>query len=144
MQWRCGTKNLWELISFTGKFDSSYLAQKLKDAPTCSSNTGKQQLVKIASEARNKLRLAKKHDSKRSRIIEGTDETLTAKEQQLLRLYDSDKLRVEANKATVASGHGRLKGRSGQFVDIGGSTGGGTRRALDNYIPPNPDEIKKI
>ena len=100
--------------------------------------------MKIALEARNKLRLAKKYDLKRSRIIEGAEETLTAKEKHLLGLYDSDTLRVEANKATVASGHGRLKAQSGQFVDIGGSTGGGTRRALDNYIPPNPDEIKKI
>ena len=66
---------------------------------------------------------------------------MTPKEKELLLLYDSDQLRVEANKATIASGHGRLKRRNGEFDDIGGSTGGGTRRALDNYVPPHPDDF---
>ena len=66
---------------------------------------------------------------------------MTTKELELLRLYDSDQLRVEANKATFKSGHGRLKKRNGGFDDLGGSTGGGTRLALGNYVPPHPDDF---
>ena len=38
------------------------------------------------------------------------------------------------NEATKKYGHGRLLYPDGTHVDIGGSTGGVTRRALDNYV----------
>ena len=47
---------------------------------------------------------------------------------------NSGKLRRECNETTMAHGHGRLRDSRGQFVDIGGSTAGATRKALDNYI----------
>ena len=53
-----------------------------------------------------------------------------------LRKLDNDTLRIEANKATRAFGHGRLKHRDGSFTDIGGSSGGVTRTVLDDYQPP--------
>ena len=69
MQRRCGTKNLWELISFTGKFDPIWLAEKLakaQEASSTSTSEKQQQLVRIAVEARNRLRLAKKSTSSAS------------------------------------------------------------------------------
>ena len=121
-----------------------WLAEKLaqaQEASSTSTSEQQQQLVRIALEARNRLRLAKKFNLKRLRIANGSDEALTTNELKLLRLYDSDELRKEANKATLQSGHGRLKKRNGGFDDLGGSTGGGTRLALDNFVPPHPDDF---
>jgi len=54
----------------------------------------------------------------------------------LLLDLDSDKLRKQANDATKAYGHGRIKHANGSHTDIGSGTGGLTRTILDNWVPP--------
>ena len=54
----------------------------------------------------------------------------------LLKDFDSDKLRNRANDATQAFGHGRIKLADGTHVDIGPATGGATRTFLDHWTPP--------
>ena len=62
---------------------------------------------------------------------------LTPKEMEVLRAYRSGRLRKEANKLTMISGHGRLKRKNETFVDIGGSTGGFVRKVLYDWRPPD-------
>jgi predicted rRNA methylase YqxC with S4 and FtsJ domains len=38
---------------------------------------------------------------------------------------------------TRLSGHGRLRKSNGEFIDIGGSTGGFVRTVLDDWEPPD-------
>ena len=45
-------------------------------------------------------------------------------------------LRKQANDATKAYGHGRIKHANGSFTDIGAETGGLTRTILDNWVAP--------
>ena len=53
----------------------------------------------------------------------------------VLKDYDSGKLRELANNATEAWGHGRIKKADGTYVDIGPTTGGRTRSFLDHWVP---------
>ena len=62
---------------------------------------------------------------------------LTYRQQQLLRQWDSGELRRQRNMAAVAAGHGRLESAEGQYLDIGGSTGGCARRVVDGWAPPD-------
>ena len=41
------------------------------------------------------------------------------------------------NRVVGALGHGRLRTARGDYLDIGGSTGGGARRVLDSWQPPD-------
>ena len=49
-------------------------------------------------------------------------------------------LRKTANIATIESGNGRLYHKDGTCTDIGGNTGGATRKALDGWKPPKPHD----
>ena len=40
-------------------------------------------------------------------------------------------------RAVTQHGHGRLVRRDGATQDIGGSTGGGSRRAIDDWVAPD-------
>ena len=63
--------------------------------------------------------------------------TFTQKELEVLQKWDSGQLLDERNKAIVAVGHGRLQTARGGHLDIGGSTGGGSRRIIDGWQPPD-------
>ena len=41
------------------------------------------------------------------------------------------------NDAVAQFGHGRLVRKSGETLDIGGSTGGGSRRIIDSWEEPD-------
>ena len=43
----------------------------------------------------------------------------------------------ELNSAIAAWGHGRLRSEDGDHLDIGGSTGGGSRRLIDGWVMPD-------
>ena len=62
---------------------------------------------------------------------------LTLRQTDLLEQYDSCRLMAELNAAKVAWGHGRLRDEAGEYMDIGGSTGGGSRRIIDDWEPPD-------
>ena len=63
--------------------------------------------------------------------------TYTSRQVELLRQYDSNELLIAMNNAIVGAGHGRLRRPCGEFLDIGGSTGGGSRRIIDGWMPPD-------
>ncbi len=66
---------------------------------------------------------------------------LTPRQTDLLEQYDSCRLMKELNAAKVAWGHGRLRDEAGGYMDIGGSTGGGSRRVIDDWAPPDIEEF---
>ena len=53
----------------------------------------------------------------------------------VLKQWDRGLLRVALNQAIAEFGHGRLESQTGDFLDIGGSTGGGSRRIIDDWVP---------
>ena len=54
----------------------------------------------------------------------------------ILDTYDSGQLRIVMNDTVAQFGHGRLVRATGKTQDIGGSTGGGSRRIVDDWEPP--------
>ena len=61
----------------------------------------------------------------------------TQEQLQVLQQRDSGALLTNQNSAIVELGHGRLHTARGAYMDIGGSTGGGPRRILDAWHPPD-------
>ena len=115
MQRRCGSKVLWEIISFTGKFSVEFLtevraasANDNSDAPQLAVNhdDAKAHAVKC----RGRLRWAVHLDKKRQ---QRPDRKFSEQDGKLLRDFDSGKLRRDANEATKSHGHGRLKSSDG-------------------------------
>ena len=45
--------------------------------------------------------------------------------------------RISRNNAVRALGHGQLRNRRGDVMDIGGSTGGVSRRIIDSWQLPD-------
>jgi hypothetical protein len=135
MQRRLGSKNLWELVSFTGQFSVDFLTrvtdhgalQPVVNVPNPSPRL-KAHALKCRGDLRLASSLAYQRQSGRTRF---SDYELT-----LLLDLDSDQLRKLANNATKAYGHGRIKHANGSFTDIGAETGGLTRTILDNWVAP--------
>ena len=63
--------------------------------------------------------------------------TFTRTQLQLLDHWDTGILRKDLNEAVANLGHGRLRSAGGNYLDIGGSTGGGSRRIIDGWVPPD-------
>ena len=55
----------------------------------------------------------------------------------ILTRHDSGQLRRDMNGAVTQFGHGRLVRDDGETQDIGGSTGGGSRRVIDDGVAPD-------
>ena len=51
--------------------------------------------------------------------------------------HDSGQLRKDMIGAATQHGHGRLVRDDGETLDIGGSTGGGSRRIIDDWRAPD-------
>jgi hypothetical protein len=154
LQRRCGSPALWSIISFSGRYDANFLAQvqattvpqsdisAAQSNPTAGASQPEvqdnvpQQRTRNAQECRNTLRwaehLARKRAAGRGRFSYG--------DQQLLRDFDTGDLLRQANAATRASGHGRLKNADGTFQDIGASTGGLARTVLDDWKPVDQED----
>ena len=64
-------------------------------------------------------------------------ETFTQKQLEVLQQWDSGELLANRNRSIVALEHGRLRTARGDYLDIGGSTGGGSRRIIDGWQPPD-------
>jgi len=140
MQRRLGSKVLWEVVSFTGKFRADFLTQvnnvraPQPDVlePDSQDQRERKYLKAEATRCRGDLRYAEFLDRKRQK----GDQDLDMGMRNLLKDFDSDKLRNRANDATQAFGHGRIKLADGTHVDIGPATGGATRTFLDHWTPP--------
>ena len=57
--------------------------------------------------------------------------------EDLLQWWDSGVLLKKYNRAIADYGHGRLRFDAGDHLDIGGSTGGVSRRLIDGYVTPD-------
>ena len=67
----------------------------------------------------------------------GMRQGLSFRQTVLLEDFRSGRLMRELNERKVAWGHGRLRDEAGGHMDIGGSTGGGSRRLIDGWVQPN-------
>ena len=143
-QRRCGTHQMWDIISFSGKLDAEFLEQGLSTQATASADASQlgdednvpKERTRLAHKAREDLRwaehLARAKAEGRTRF--------TRQDQYFLAELANGNLLRKANDATRASGHGRLRKSDGTYEDIGGSTGGLTRTVLDNWKPPDLED----
>ena len=133
-----------ELIVYTGRLDLDFLhaAQStrgadLPEAMLCTrpNNDG---LKRAAAKAKLQYRMT---STLRRRLDNGevAQEDITRVQHDLLRQLDDGRLRARANEAIRAYGHGTVHRSDGQTVEIGGSTGGVTRRLLDGEEPVDID-----
>ena len=55
----------------------------------------------------------------------------------MIKQIDGDVLRHNMNQAIAKTGHGQLALAAGETKQIGGITGGGPRRIVDGWTPPD-------
>ena len=153
----CGTKQIWEVLAFSGRFDVDMLRQALHAEPSDEtaeppahdpeSQEQRRRLHHDKAEAKARYnegqRLARHRDKLRcggasQPASRGQEvETFTHKQLEVLQQWDSGELLSNRNRSIVALGHGRLRTARGDYLDIGGSTGGGSRRIIDGWKPPD-------
>ena len=140
----CGTKQIWEVLAFSGRFEVEMLVQALYNQPS-GETAEPADRDQVSDELRRRLHHEKAEAIARylegSRIAQLRDagkkvDEFSRWQQEVLQKWDSGQLRRDRNQAAVAVGHGRLENANGDYLDIGGSTGGGSRRILDDWQPP--------
>ena len=141
-----GTKQIWEVLTFSGFFDVPMLEQLVQkqrsdetDTKNARSQEEKRQLHKDKAEAvarYNEAGRLVRHREDLQRRGAGQP-ALTRRQVELLDKWESGELHRKRNEAVAALGHGRLRNRQGDCLDIGGSTGGLARRVLDSWKPPD-------
>ena len=62
---------------------------------------------------------------------------LNKRQWRVVQQFYSGELLNSRNETIWRSGHGRLMTHSGQTMDIGGNTGGASRRIIDGRTPPD-------
>jgi len=82
-------------------------------------------------------RLARRRDTHMHHSRGASPPVFSSWQQNLLQWLDSGVLLRETNRAVSSWGHGRLRSAEGGHLDIGGSTGGGSRRIIDGWVPPD-------
>ena len=146
----CGTKQIWEVLLFSGRFDVRFLSQALHNQSEEEPRAQEPQplMEKIpASLHHEKAEAIARHKegerlNRRWQELQRGGATqparhFTRRQLELLDSYDSGELLRVRNNAIQALGHGRLRNARGETLDIGGSTGGGSRRILDSWHPPD-------
>ena len=148
---------MWTLLSFTGKFDVPYLEESIAKAerkrraeglppglaPGTRTEKQKQQ-TRDAQLARARVRRGATLERLQEKLSHSQrGRPLNRQQLQCLQEYQRGKLRLEANRLTLISGHGRLRREDQSFVDIGGSTGGFLRTVLDDWEPPELAEFEE-
>ncbi len=157
LQYVCGSKQTWELLAFTGRFDVRWLERALHaesdDASTPSnprdeaSHQHRLRLHHAKAEAivrfKEGERLARHRASLQSR---GAPQPagcarqlllLTRRQAELLEKYSNDELRIARNRAIATLGHNQLHNRRGDDIDVVGSTGGVSGRIIDGWRHPD-------
>ena len=144
-QRRCGSKQVAEVILFSGRWDADLLRQAMAtdgasqrvESNTDAAATAHRRRVRlVAIEAKYKLRQGRHLARAAARGA-----MLGLRELAMVREFESGHLRTKANDAVKAYGHGRLHARDGSHMDIGGNTGGLTRRLLDSYVIPSHENF---
>ena len=146
MQRVAGTKQIWEVLAFSGRFEVPMLVDALsnqRDGETAepadreqASDEERRRLYHEKAEAIARhiegSRLARLRDTAGTKVDKLTDE-----QKDVLAKYDSGELLKKRNEAVLAFGHGRLENARGDYLDWGGSAGGGSRRIIDGWQPPD-------
>ena len=135
-----GTKPMWEVLSFSGKFDPNFF-DNLEDPgpPPDEATRDQRHWTSRASKARNRLRQGMNAIWQRQAILDGRTPKpapLTRQQQHLLELYKNGELLEKANELTLLSGNGYLHREDGEILKIGDSEGGFTRRFLYGWKGP--------
>ena len=146
----CGTKQIWEVLAFSGRFDVRYLTQALhvqsEEEPRAQEPQPLMERVPASLHHEKAEAIARHKEgerlNRRWQELERGGATQPARHftrQQLdvLESYESGELLRIRNNAILALGHGRLRTARGETLDIGGSTGCGPRRILDCWHPPD-------
>ena len=155
LQRTCGSKQIWELLAYTGSFHVDYLREAIESTATQDDD---EESASLPAQKRRVLRHAKAEAKAafqegarlaRRRELQsqggasqparsGQEAVLFSKPQlYILDKWEKGLLRQNLNKVTTELGHGRLQSNTGEFLDIGGSTGGGSRRIIDGWTPPD-------
>ena len=135
----------------TGRFDVDILREALRsgeqdrdaeeDVDVAADQDQRLRLSHAKAEARARYnegrRLARQRDAHRNLGRGASQPAFSSWQKKLLQQWDSSELRQELNKAVSAWGHGRLRSAHGRHLDIGGSTGGESRRIIDGWVPPD-------
>ena len=142
-----GSKHVVEAIIFTGCVDPEELRNNLakfaEERPVVNRGPDEKEALKLAAEnAKHRYRSGRLF-SERSSNDPKFYKTLSAADQQLVQDFRDDSLRVTANQAVIKWGHGTLIHGDGRRLAIGGSTGGLTRRIMDGFKAPRPDELQE-
>jgi predicted rRNA methylase YqxC with S4 and FtsJ domains len=142
---------MWSFLSFSGRWEPKHLAELppvQSNAPTAE----QMQKTRVAVEARTRYRQGKalalhveqkKTEKTTDDVPQEEDSDLRKEDKELLARYYDDSLRKEANRLTLESGNGRLHSLDGKALDIGGSTGGYTRKLLQNWREPDTQVFEK-
>ena len=140
-----GAIPMWQVLSFSGKFDPTFFDNLHDPGPPPGELTPDQRhRTSRAVKARGRWRQANNAAWQRQRIRDGRTPRpapLTRHQEELLVLYDNGTLLQEANEATLLSGNGCLHREDGARLNIGGSTGGSTRRALYGWAEPDVTDL---
>ena len=153
----CGTKQIWEVLAFSGRFDVDMLRRALHVEPSDEAAEPPAR-DEVSHEQRRRLhhdkaeaiarynegeRLARHRQELQRRGAsqpashDQEVHTFTRRQLDVLQKWESGELLSNRNKAILAVGHGRLRSARGDYLDIGGSTGGGSRRIIDSWQPPD-------
>ena len=137
LQREFGSKQIAELIVFTGKISPEFLHKLSEDGPVAETRSAelareKRELKMRAVKSRHMLKYGKYLAKAMSQGRRAPDD-LTDEDQRILREYESGELQEICNDATRRHGHGKIVLAAGEVMNIGGSTGGKARRLLDAY-----------
>ncbi len=145
------------MLAYTGRFDVDLLRQtfdsgKPEDEPgkPASESEEKQRRRKLwhaKAEARARYNEGRHLATQRDIMNQGGASqpagsgqaavTFSNKQLDILKKWGCGMLRKELSKATMQHGHGRLESAAGEYMDIGGSTGGISWRTIDGWVPPD-------
>jgi hypothetical protein len=162
LQRRCGTHQFWQVISFSGRFDTEMLEAMVADEKDNESSTrvsqpgdceaadsgvsehapdAKKDIRRAAAMARADWRRGQALVQRRARMNGGSNETMYRSDYKILARMDDDTLRRKANKLTIEAGQGYIRYKTGQSMYLWGDQVGRTRRVLDNFACISPDEL---
>ena len=150
LQRLAGSKQIWEILAFTGLFDVKSLTDVQKnpysddgaEAAPKVSREEQRSLRRAKAEARSGYNEGKRLAKKRDMVLRDKGALLLTEAQTgMLKKFDDGVLRHNMNQAIVKTGHGQLVLATGETKEIGGSTGGGPRRIIDGWTPPDWRQI---
>ena len=147
----CGSKQVWEVLVFSGRFDVATLTRALDNAnedeprvqerpPRVSARLRQEKAEAIALHKEG-ARIWRRWHWLQNAGCRQPARQFTPRQLELLDRYDNGELLTIRNNAIQALGHGRLINTRGETLDIGGSTGGGSRRILDSWHPLDVEQF---